>query len=97
MQFRMLLLLAVPLWAGIAPVAAQGASSSTAEGAKVPRAVFSASPFDFGKVMPSAIQRHDFIVTNVGRELLVISAVEPGCGCTTAGEWDHEIAPGKSG
>jgi hypothetical protein len=62
-----------------------------------PRAQFSEMIFDFGKVMPGTKPKHDFIVTNTGRAPLVISAVESGCGCTIAGTWDKEIAPGRTG
>lgn len=62
-----------------------------------PRAEFPQSLVDFGKVPPTEVQRHDFVVTNSGTETLVISNVSPGCGCTTAGDWDREIAPGKTG
>ena len=41
--------------------------------------------------------RHDFVVRNEGDALLQISDVHPSCGCTTAGAWPHELAPGKSG
>jgi hypothetical protein len=71
---------------------AEAASSKAA-----PHAQFSETVFDFGKIKPGALQRHDFTVTNTGGATLVISAVEPGCGCTTAEAWDREIAPGKSG
>src|SRR5678815_2908741 len=41
--------------------------------------------------------KHDFVVTNLGNAPLLIIEVRPGCGCTTAGDWDKEIAPGKTG
>jgi hypothetical protein len=62
-----------------------------------PRAEFSERTFNFGKVGSGEPLRHDFIVTNVGNALLEITAVQPGCGCTTAGEWDRKIEPGKTG
>jgi hypothetical protein len=62
-----------------------------------PHAKFSETVFDFGQVPPSAVQRHEFIVTNDGTAPLVIGHVQPGCGCTTVGEWDREIPPGRSG
>lgn len=62
-----------------------------------PHARFAEPSVNFGKVMPTEARRHVFVVTNVGTEMLVISNVAPGCGCTTAGEWDKEIPPGKTG
>ncbi len=40
---------------------------------------------------------HTFIATNVGNALLEITMVNPGCGCTTAAEWDRKILPGQTG
>ena len=62
-----------------------------------PRAKFSETSHNFGKVGTSDVLRYDFIVTNVGNALLEITKVQPGCGCTTAGDWDHKIEPGKTG
>jgi hypothetical protein len=80
----------VALRAELAPAPAAAAAT----GAK---AQFAELSFDFGTVKPTAPQRHDFVVTNNGTTVLVISDVAPGCGCTSAGAWDKEIAPGKSG
>lgn len=62
-----------------------------------PRINFSETNYDFGKQGGSSSLRHDFVVTNVGNALLEITQVQPGCGCTTAGEWDKKIEPGKTG
>ncbi|HXG47672.1 MAG TPA: DUF1573 domain-containing protein [Methylomirabilota bacterium] len=62
-----------------------------------PRVQFSETLFDFGRVRGGEIVRHDFIVTNTGTAELDIMEVKPGCGCTTAAEWDRKIAPGKTG
>jgi len=53
--------------------------------------------WDFGKVTPTDTLKHDFVVTNTGDAVLEITAVQPGCGCTTAGAWDRTIEPGKTG
>src|SRR2546426_46369 len=62
-----------------------------------PRIRFSETNFNFGKVKTSDNLRHDFIVTNAGNAVLEITAVRPGCGCTMAGTWDHQVQPGKTG
>jgi hypothetical protein len=62
-----------------------------------PRAQFSEINHNFGKISAGEVRRHDFIVTNVGTAILEISKVEPGCGCTTAADWDRKIEPGKTG
>jgi len=53
--------------------------------------------YDFGKVGIGEKVNHTYIVTNTGTETLQITNVKPGCHCTTARDWTHEIAPGKTG
>src|SRR6266536_4594740 len=58
---------------------------------------FETNVYNFGKVSAGELVRHDFIFTNTGKATLEITAVRPGCGCTTAGEWDKRVEPGKTG
>src|SRR5262249_11195804 len=53
--------------------------------------------FDFGKVPAGPMINHAFTFTNTGDQVLEIKDVRPSCGCTTAGEWDHQVQPGKQG
>jgi hypothetical protein len=53
--------------------------------------------FDFGTVTAGDLVKHTFVFTNTGAEVLILTNVQPGCGCTTAGEWTHQVAPGKTG
>jgi hypothetical protein len=62
-----------------------------------PRIEFAGQVFDFGKVSAGELVRHDFVFTNTGKALLEITNVRPGCGCTTAGTWDRQVKPGKTG
>ena len=41
--------------------------------------------------------KHSFVFTNIGTATLEIKDVRPGCGCTTAGTWDKQVEPGKTG
>jgi hypothetical protein len=43
------------------------------------------------------VVKHSFVFTNTGTAKLEIKDVRPGCGCTTAGTWDKEVEPGKTG
>src|SRR4030095_17074391 len=43
------------------------------------------------------VVKHTFVFTNIGTAKLEIKDVRPGCGCTTAGTWDKEVEPGKTG
>lgn len=72
---------------------------TTAPPAKVPgpKIQFATPVYDFGQVKAGDVVKHEFTFTNTGDQLLVVSDVRPGCGCTTAGTWDREVAPGKSG
>lgn len=62
-----------------------------------PRIVFAQTSYDFGKVESGELVKYSFGFTNAGNQTLQISEVRPGCGCTTAGNWDKEVAPGKTG
>jgi copper(I)-binding protein len=53
--------------------------------------------YDFGRVKSGELVKHTYYFTNTGDEVLLIKAVQPQCGCTAAGEWTKEVAPGKSG
>jgi hypothetical protein len=85
----------LPLLGANAPAAVTAAPANTK--ASGPHIEFSETVFGFGKVKPTDTLKHEFIVTNTGNALLEITAVQPGCGCTTAGAWDKEVAPGKTG
>jgi len=62
-----------------------------------PKIQFETPVYDFGKVKSGELVKHTFIFTNIGNELLVLTNVQPSCGCTTAGEWTRQVEPGKTG
>jgi len=62
-----------------------------------PKIQFASTIHDFGKVSAGEVVRADFVFTNTGNQTLEIKEVRPTCGCTTAGNWEHQIAPGKTG
>jgi hypothetical protein len=62
-----------------------------------PKIVFQTPVYDFGKVKSGELVKHTFIFTNIGDELLILTNVQPSCGCTTAGEWTKQVEPGKTG
>jgi hypothetical protein len=53
--------------------------------------------FDFDTVTAGDLVKHTFVFTNAGADALILTNVQPGCGCTTAGEWTHQVAPGLTG
>ena len=62
-----------------------------------PKIQFADTVYDFGKVNSGEVVKHSFVFTNIGTATLEIKDVRPGCGCTTAGTWDKQIEPGKTG
>ena len=62
-----------------------------------PKIQFAELVYDFGKVGSGELVKHTFVFTNIGTATLEITDVRPGCGCTTAGTWDKEVEPGKTG
>lgn len=62
-----------------------------------PKIVFETPSFDFNKARAGDSVKHTFIFTNTGDATLEVTAVRPGCGCTTAGEWTKKVEPGKTG
>jgi hypothetical protein len=62
-----------------------------------PRITFESKVFEFGKVASGDVVKHEYTFTNTGTETLEITGVRPGCGCTTSGNWDRTVEPGKTG
>src|SRR5216117_1850335 len=72
-------------------------SGSATKAGSQPHIQFSETSFNFDKVQPTDKPQHDFVFTNTGAGVLEITDVRPHCGCTTAGTWDRQIQPGKTG
>ncbi len=64
---------------------------------EIPKIKFDESVYQFGRVRAGTDVLHDFWYTNTGTGPLEILRVKPGCGCTTAGEYDRIVRPGKRG
>ena len=93
-------LMVAGVFGGFASGVAQTENSSVPEPpghTSGPRIEFATDVFNFGKVSSGEVVRHDFVFTNVGDATLEIKEVRPGCGCTTAGTWDKQVEPGKTG
>ena len=58
---------------------------------------FDNTVWDFGRMPAGEVFKHTFIFTNVGNAVLELTQVQPGCGCTTAGEWTRRVEPGQTG
>jgi hypothetical protein len=77
--------------AGVSAVAAYGQTNGAAEIA------FATPLYDFGTVNIGTMVKHDYVFTNTGNATLVLTDVHPYCGCTVAGNWTKEVAPGQTG
>lgn len=60
-------------------------------------AKFKSETIDMGKLEQSKPQTVVFVVTNIGKEPLIIEAANPTCGCTIGDYTKEPIAPGKNG
>jgi hypothetical protein len=65
--------------------------------AKKPKAEWKKTTHDFGKIPQNVPVTTTFVVKNVGKLPLIISAVSPSCGCTTPSYTKDPIMPGKTG
>jgi hypothetical protein len=78
------------------PVAATASVVSVA-GTAGPKIVFATPVHDFGQIKGGAVVKHAYVFTNVGGATLEVTNVHASCGCTTAGEWTRQVAPGMTG
>lgn len=62
-----------------------------------PRIQFATPVHDFGQIKGGEVVKYTYVFTNVGQQLLEVTAVQASCGCTTAGEWSRQVEPGKTG
>ncbi len=62
-----------------------------------PEFKFESETFEFGVIAQNKPVSHEFKFTNVGDEPLIISAVEPTCGCTIADYTKKPIKKGETG
>ena len=61
-----------------------------------PKAVYSSSLFNFGKLQPGAVADTKFTISNSGNAPLEIQKVIASCGCTSADVDKKSIPPGES-
>lgn len=86
--------LALLLWAGAGD--AVRANENPAPAA-VPKIEFAEMVHDFGRIPASEVVKHEYVFTNTGSATLNITHVQASCGCTAAGNWSREVAPGATG
>ena len=62
-----------------------------------PKIQFATPLYDFGRMKSGEPVKYTYEFTNTGDALLIINNVQPQCGCTAAGAWTKEVAPGSTG
>jgi len=75
----------------------QGSGKLDASDLKAPVVKWSKDSYDFGKIKQNKPVEVEFELTNVGNAPLMITKVEPSCGCTTSDYTKAPIAPGQKG
>jgi hypothetical protein len=66
-------------------------------GSEQPQITFDQTEHDFGTIKEGTMANYEFTFTNTGKTPLILSNVQPSCGCTTP-EWSKEpIMPGVKG
>jgi hypothetical protein len=82
---------------GLPALGADGTATTPAAGGAGPRIQFESPTYDFGRAKAGEPVRYTYVFTNTGDQLLEVTEVRPGCGCTTAGDWTRKVEPGKTG
>jgi hypothetical protein len=82
---------------GAQPTSAPPANTATSTNALGPKIQFATPVYDFGRARSGEPVKYTYVFTNTGDALLIINSVQPGCGCTSAGEWTKQVEPGKTG
>jgi len=65
--------------------------------ASLPEFQFDVLTYDFGRVIQGETLSYTFHFKNVGKSSLLISSIEPSCGCTTSIPPKAPIRPGEKG
>jgi len=61
-----------------------------------PKATVQLTDYDFGNIEQGKIVNHNYMITNIGGDLLKITDVRASCGCTAAKPEKSDLKPGES-
>jgi len=92
---KLILLLVLPLFAAIC-TNAQTTQQTPAVNPNAPVVKWDKMVNDFGDIAYNVPKTAEFILTNAGKEPLIISSAKASCGCTNAKFSQEPILPGKS-
>ncbi len=62
-----------------------------------PSVAWNETTYDFGDIDQGIPVTHDFVFTNTTNEIVLITSVRPGCGCTATNYTKTPIKPGEKG
>lgn len=81
-----IILLGLIIWgfASLSKPASSSVQSFQAGDPSAPKAEMTEKKFDFGKIKPSDIAKHDFKIKNTGKSPLMITSIITSCHCATA-------------
>ena len=79
------------------PTSAPPAAATSSTNGVGPKIQFATPIYDFGRVRSGELVKYTYVFTNTGDRMLMVTAVQPGCHCTTAGEWTKQVEPGQTG
>jgi copper(I)-binding protein len=82
---------------GAQPISAPPVSAGPLTNALGPRIQFATPVYDFGRARAGEPVKYTYVFTNTGDRMLIVNSVQPGCHCTTAGEWTKQVEPGQTG
>jgi len=77
----------------VAPVATE---TKVVANLNAPKAKFDKTVSDFGEIEQGTPKEAQFVLSNEGKEPLIISSAKAGCGCTNLKFSQDPILPGKS-
>jgi copper(I)-binding protein len=79
------------------PTSSPPAAATSSTNGVGPKIQFATPIYDFGRVRSGELVKYTYVFTNTGDRMLMVTAVQPGCHCTTAGEWTRQVEPGQTG
>jgi len=93
---KLIFLLILPLFAALQMNAQTPQAPAAAANPNAPVAKWDKMVNDFGDIAFNVPKTADFLLTNSGKEPLIISSVKASCGCTNPTFSQAPILPGKS-
>jgi copper(I)-binding protein len=82
---------------GAQPTSAPPTAAVASTNVLGPRIQFETPVYDFGRARCGEPVKYTYVFTNTGDRMLIVNSVQPGCHCTTAGEWTKQVEPGQTG